>query len=574
MPITVSCPACGSRFSLSDDLYRRRVAGSLVKVKCRTCSAEIAVDATEPSSAPSNEAPRKYPGPPRPKAITQMGLGTPPPPAGLQPTAPLPDDDFAQAPLPLNATITPLPIGALATAAPVSVDPDSMWGDEETIAINLKTKAPIAYAALESAQTEEMEQIDAEEIPVSSSGAPTLDALTLEAGGAHVPHGRPPADEFLVSFHASDDNTSAPTIDVTGIGDDAETPLNASTLDVTSFASEINPRSVDVALEKQELEYRPARGTVPQFDMNMVAAAASSVSATQTGSVAASAIETPLPPRKSALADSSVSEGHARERKFVIPPQDAAIARTAPRKARRRSRAPLWIGLMAVAGAVGAGFGYVERVRSASIAELPRPVPSPVVNTQAALPAEAIAEKEPAASAATATSAVVPDAAPAASAPIAPVAQTVAAATTRDVAPPTAAAVKSTAVASNAETRSSTTTAEPAVETPAAVEKPVEAHNAPPAAGPDTAFDRDAARNALASVATQASSCRKVGDPSGTAYLMITFAPSGRVTSAQLQGPPFSGTATGGCIASTMRRASVPAFSGDYVTVSKTIVVQ
>ena len=141
--------------------------------------------------------------------------------------------------------------------------------------------------------------------------------------------------------------------------------------------------------------------------------------------------------------------------------------------------------------------------------------------------------------------------------------------------PPTAAAVKSSAVASNAANRSSTTTtAEPAVETPAALDKPVEAHNAPPAAAPDTAFDRDAARNALASVATQASSCRKVGDPSGTAYLMITFAPSGRVTSAQIQGPPFSGTATGGCIASTMRRASVPAFSGDYVTVSKTIVIQ
>ena len=102
----------------------------------------------------------------------------------------------------------------------------------------------------------------------------------------------------------------------------------------------------------------------------------------------------------------------------------------------------------------------------------------------------------------------------------------------------------------------------------------MEAHNAPAPAAPDTEFDPSAARNALASVATQASSCRKEGDPSGTANLTITFAPSGRVTSAQVQGPPFAGTATGGCIASTMRRANVPAFSGDYVTVSKTIVVQ
>jgi hypothetical protein len=53
----------------------------------------------------------------------------------------------------------------------------------------------------------------------------------------------------------------------------------------------------------------------------------------------------------------------------------------------------------------------------------------------------------------------------------------------------------------------------------------------------------------------------------------VTFAPSGRVTSAVVSGPPFAGTATGGCIASTMRSASVPAFSGDKVTVSKTVVI-
>jgi len=235
---------------------------------------------------------------------------------------------------------------------------------------------------------------------------------------------------------------------------------------------------------------------------------------------------------------------------------------------------------MLAAGAVGAGFGYRERVRSASLAELPRPVPSPVVNTQAALPAEAVnaAASETtnaAAASAVATEAPVPPSAPpvAPSIPVAPVAQTVAVGTTRDIAPPPVAAVKSSAISAGTGTRGSNAL-EPAVEKPVVADKPVEAHNAPPPAAPDTEFDRDAARNALASAASQASACRKEGDPSGTANLTITFAPSGRVTSAQIQGPPFSGTATGGCIASTMRRASVPAFSGDYVTVSKTIVVQ
>jgi hypothetical protein len=96
----------------------------------------------------------------------------------------------------------------------------------------------------------------------------------------------------------------------------------------------------------------------------------------------------------------------------------------------------------------------------------------------------------------------------------------------------------------------------------------------PPVAAPGTSFDRGAAASALASAAAQASACRKEGDPSGVANVTLTFAPSGRVTAAKLSGPPFAGTATGGCIASTLRRAKVPPFDGDLVTVSKTIVVQ
>ncbi len=86
-------------------------------------------------------------------------------------------------------------------------------------------------------------------------------------------------------------------------------------------------------------------------------------------------------------------------------------------------------------------------------------------------------------------------------------------------------------------------------------------------------FNQDAARAALGNMAAQAASCRKAGDPGGTARVVITFAPSGRATSATVNGPPFAGTATGGCIAATMRRAQVPAFAGDYISVSKTVTI-
>jgi hypothetical protein len=87
-------------------------------------------------------------------------------------------------------------------------------------------------------------------------------------------------------------------------------------------------------------------------------------------------------------------------------------------------------------------------------------------------------------------------------------------------------------------------------------------------------FDKVAAVSALNNLAGQASACRQAGDPSGIATVVLTFAPSGRVTNATVNGPPFAGTPTGGCVARTLRRAQVPPFAGDHVTVSKSVLVQ
>jgi hypothetical protein len=99
---------------------------------------------------------------------------------------------------------------------------------------------------------------------------------------------------------------------------------------------------------------------------------------------------------------------------------------------------------------------------------------------------------------------------------------------------------------------------------------------APGAAEPavTTPFDKSAAVVALNGAASQASACRRADDPTGTAEVIVTFAPSGRVTTATVTGPPFAGTATGGCIARMLRQAKIPAFAGEHVTVSKSVVVQ
>jgi len=93
----------------------------------------------------------------------------------------------------------------------------------------------------------------------------------------------------------------------------------------------------------------------------------------------------------------------------------------------------------------------------------------------------------------------------------------------------------------------------------------------PPADAPP--FSKASAISALGAAAGSAGGCKKAGGPTGVGKVQVTFAPSGRVTSATVMGPPFAGTAVGGCVASAFRRAKVPAFSGNPVTVSKSFSI-
>jgi hypothetical protein len=87
-------------------------------------------------------------------------------------------------------------------------------------------------------------------------------------------------------------------------------------------------------------------------------------------------------------------------------------------------------------------------------------------------------------------------------------------------------------------------------------------------------FSSAIAASAMREATALAGACRKTGDPTGYATVVVTFAPSGRVTQAAVTGAPFAGTETGGCIASRFRTARVPAFSGQHVTVKKTVTIQ
>lgn len=86
-------------------------------------------------------------------------------------------------------------------------------------------------------------------------------------------------------------------------------------------------------------------------------------------------------------------------------------------------------------------------------------------------------------------------------------------------------------------------------------------------------FDRTSAESAMNAAAAAATSCRQPGSPAGASRVSVTFAPTGRVTTATVSGA-FAGTPTGGCIARTFRSAQVPPFDGNLVTVHKTVAIR
>jgi predicted Zn finger-like uncharacterized protein len=95
----------------------------------------------------------------------------------------------------------------------------------------------------------------------------------------------------------------------------------------------------------------------------------------------------------------------------------------------------------------------------------------------------------------------------------------------------------------------------------------------PPAAG-TAPFSVSAAQVALTQAATNSGGCKKPDGPTGSGKVQVTFATSGRVTSATVAGPPFAGTPVGGCVAGVFRKAKVPAFAGNPVTVSKSFSIK
>lgn len=87
--------------------------------------------------------------------------------------------------------------------------------------------------------------------------------------------------------------------------------------------------------------------------------------------------------------------------------------------------------------------------------------------------------------------------------------------------------------------------------------------------GPNERFDAAATKAPLAKAATEAQACKQSGGPTGKVTVVVTFEPSGKVSSATITDAPFAGSATATCISQTFKRAAIAPFSGLPGTVSK-----
>jgi hypothetical protein len=96
----------------------------------------------------------------------------------------------------------------------------------------------------------------------------------------------------------------------------------------------------------------------------------------------------------------------------------------------------------------------------------------------------------------------------------------------------------------------------------------------PSATAKAAGFNAQAAKLAIDRVIPRLKACKQAGEPPGSATVTVTFAPTGRVSSAQVTNTRYAGTRTGNCIVQRLREARVPEFNGAPVTVKRSVAVR
>jgi len=580
--LTVKCQGCGALYKLSEDLYSRKAAGFGVVVTCRRCKGEIHVEA-QPETGGAKVAPT-----PNAEPITSAEASTepvtsteptmsadPPPTAEAAPKAEAPRDTKTN-----EAALEPAPspVTKAASPSPPRVTPKATAPWPEALA-SPPGESPSPLPVVEATAAPAAPKVGVKTRAESASSPEAALAPQLPR-----PAPRPPAPAGTKPL-VKRDPVSGPFVALSpgllGIGRPAPlssaAPDSEAPVDSSDFIDERKPKAPGrPPPAKSEQQAPPKRTPEPPLKFKeppkppkqkpRAPVRADDVSddllSADVGFEGTPSLEGEAPrilaPDSSALAAPPPEIEERESPKGALPSASTSDAKPRPSSAGKPSRVvPIVLVSLGAAAAFGLAFRSqlpgasappeANRTPAAAPSVNP-PLPPPLPESPLPPPPTSEATSPPATTSAAATPTPTPKA---------------------EARTTTEATAKSTGNSSS--TSTSSETAKPAIIAPAPG-TPVAAE--PKSSEPEGPFNAEAARAALASSVAQASSCRKPGDPSGVAVVTITFSPSGRVTSATIGGPPFAGTPTGGCIAATLRRARVPAFTGDMVTVKKTVEIQ
>ncbi len=573
---------------MSEELYQRKGGGEAVVITCRKCKSEIRFEApADEKTKPSNENPMSETAKTDSDATEENGpfialssgfFGGVPPVTGETEPLPLvaakpaePETTTESKPAAEASAESPKPAAAAPAETPKSAaeapaeaaKPEPAAAEPEPAAAAAATAAEPAPMSEQPISSREMVfpdavpdsevmsvrggDLESETVPLvvnkGSNGAsanpfdpgtnprlkkplppPRKAEKKPEPEDEPPPSGTPSLTSLMGSSVRPKPKNRVDEDFFTGISGPQATTLNPPTIDVSAFgapASEPAPESAPPSSSEPAPDSIPVSTHTPHKKKKKKHGRTSS--------------HAPAAPKTSAGATAKPVTKSAR---VSLPPEP------------QKSSAVPWVLLGLVV--IGGGGTFMENKSQQSAA----------VEPAATAPAAATAEVAP-------TTPTTPTTTPTSEATAAPATASATASAAPTLNKPAEPALNKPADAKPAE-------AKPAEEKPAdakpAEEKPAE--EKPAAAAVGAGFDQAAAKAALAASAAQASGCRKGEDPAGNAVVIITFAPSGRVTSANVNGPPFAGTATGGCIAAAMRKTQVPPFDGDRITVSKTVSIQ
>lgn len=582
----VSCPACDSKYTIADE----KVAGRKVKVRCKSCGGQILINGTIPPPAPgpeesaaassADDATRAQKGS---EASTETGDSTARDAAHLQP-AKASSPQAADAP---KSSPKSSPQSAQEyTPPPASVDDGIVWSVNvsENDERSLKTHEVVAgYLSGEFAGEVYVWRDgmgDWTSIPDAPELAAAIEAAKNKGSTATKHKALPTAGKIRTGEHpAMEPGTGQTAKKQAARAAGAKRPQSAH--DLFAAASTAGSET-DVAISESDESQKMTGARNENSVLFSLDALKAGITATPQKAVGSQKpAKTPRKKLEDLLATGSGAAGGPTANALVLNASQALLTAPAPpppppkpepvvvaasvapaavvAPASPKKKLGMVIGIVAaivatgvIAGVTVAVIGGKQPAPVVSVVQVPvasapvttpAPAATPAVAAETSKPAESAAEAKPAESAAHAAAATGTKSGAGAQAAVKPGA---AAATPAGASKPTETAKKE----------------------PAKKEEPA----SPPSSGV-ASFSKEAAAQALAVAASQTSICKKPDGPTGVGKVQVTFAPSGRATTANIVSGPFGGTAVGGCVSGVFKRAKVPAFSGDPVTVSKSFTI-